>query len=270
MKKHWTILMLPALLLTLAACGVEHPTLEDGTGVSVTLGEAVRLDTPDQLTVYQLAVDVDQAKADIERAFGITLGTALSNGAYVGEDYSVTLDSRTGHWTYQATKDPAPAVPPEEAISDQQAIDLATQFMTEKQLWNGEFSDGIATDATSGGGNTPELVEEKIVCFYPMVDQKTVTGTFRWILRLDPQGNLTEVDNYTAPIGEAVTVEGKSRADLVQAAANGEGSVSGDVSDGTEIKFAETAYYADPEGDCLYPVYLLRGDRFDVLIDGRK
>ena len=38
MKKHWTILMLPALLLTLAACGVEHPTLEDGTGVSVTLG----------------------------------------------------------------------------------------------------------------------------------------------------------------------------------------------------------------------------------------
>lgn len=30
MKKHWTILMLPALLLTLAACGVEHPTLEDG------------------------------------------------------------------------------------------------------------------------------------------------------------------------------------------------------------------------------------------------
>ena len=162
-KKHWTILMLPALLLTLAACGVEHPTLEDGTGVSVTLGEAVRLDTPDQLTVYQLAVDVDQAKADIERAFGITLGTALSNGAYVGEDYSVTLDSRTGHWTYQTTKDPAPAVPPEEAISDQQAIDLATQFMTEKQLWNGEFSDIIATDATSGGGNTPELVEEKIV-----------------------------------------------------------------------------------------------------------
>ncbi|MDO4825454.1 MAG: hypothetical protein Q4A80_05115, partial [Bacillota bacterium] len=84
MKKHWTILMLPALLLTLAACGVEHPTLEDGTGVSVTLGEAVRLDTPDQLTVYPLAVDADQAKADIERAFGITLGTALSNGAYVG------------------------------------------------------------------------------------------------------------------------------------------------------------------------------------------
>ena len=221
MKKHWTILMLPALLLTLAACGVEHPTLEDGTGVSVTLGEAVRLDTPDQLTVYPLTVDADQAKADIERAFGITLGTALSNGAYVGEDYSVTLDSQTGHWTYQTTKDPAPAVPPEEAISDQQAIDLATQFMTEKQLWNGEFSDGIATDATSGGGNTPELVEEKIVYFYPMVDQKTVTGTFRWILRLDPQGNLIEVDNYTAPIGEAVTVEGKSRADLVQAAANG-------------------------------------------------
>ena len=108
MKKHWTILMLPALLLTLAACGVEHPTLEDGTGVSVTLGEAVRLDTPDQLTVYPLAVDADQAKADIERAFGITLGTALSNGAYVGEDYSVTLDSRTGHWTYQTTKDTAP------------------------------------------------------------------------------------------------------------------------------------------------------------------
>ena len=135
MKKHWTILMLPALLLTLAACGVEHPTLEDGTGVSVTLGEAVRLDTPDQLTVYPLTVDADQAKADIERAFGITLGTALSNGAYVGEDYSVTLDSQTGHWTYQTTKDPAPAVPPEEAISDQQAIDLATQFMTEKQLW---------------------------------------------------------------------------------------------------------------------------------------
>ena len=124
MKKHWTILMLSALLLTLAACGVEHPTLEDGTGVSVTLGEAVRLDTPDQLTVYPLAVDADQAKADIERAFGITLGTALSNGAYVGEDYSVTLDSQTGHWTYQTTKDPAPAVPPEEAISDQQAIDL--------------------------------------------------------------------------------------------------------------------------------------------------
>ena len=74
MKKHWTILMLPALLLTLAACGVEHPTLEDGTGVSVTLGEAVRLDTPDQLTVYPLTVDADQAKADIERAFGITLG----------------------------------------------------------------------------------------------------------------------------------------------------------------------------------------------------
>ena len=270
MKKHWTILMLPALLLTLAACGVEHPTLEDGTGVSVTLGEAVRLDTPDQLTVYPLTVDVDQAKADIERAFGITLGTALSNGAYVGEDYSVTMDSQTGHWTYQTTKDPAPAVPPEEAISDQQAIDLATQFMTEAQLWNGEFSDGIATDATSGGGNTPELVEEKIVYFYPIVDQKTVTGTFRWILRLDPQGNLIEVDNYTAPIGKAVTVEGKSRADLVQAAANGEGSVSGDVSDGTEIKFAETAYYADPEGDCLYPVYLLRGDRFDVVIDGRK
>lgn len=56
-------------------------------------------------------MDADQAKADIERAFGITLGTALSNGAYVGEDYSVTLDSQTGHWTYQTTKDPAPAVP---------------------------------------------------------------------------------------------------------------------------------------------------------------
>lgn len=270
MKKLLMCGILAVLLLTLTACGAGHPTMEDGTGVSVMLGENVQLDTPAQLTAYHLTADLDRAKADIERAFGITLGTAQSNGAYVGEGYSVTLDSQTGHWTYQTTADPASAVPQEEAISDEQAIDIAQQFMHENQLWNGEFSDVIATSVTSGGGDTPKLVEEKMVYFYPMVDQKTVTGTFRWIVCLDPQGNLTEVDNYTAPLGDPIPVEGKSRADLVQAAANGEGSVSGDVSDGTEVKFVETAYYADPEENCLYPVYLLRGDRFDVVIDGRK
>ena len=268
MKKLLTCVLLSGLLLTLAACGVGHPTLQDKA--PVTLGENVSIDTPAQLTAYRLTVDLDQVRADIERAFGITLGTAQSNGAYVGEGYSVTLDSQTGHWTYQTTADPAPAVPPEEAISDEQAIDIAQQFMRENQLWNGEFSDVTATNSTSGGGDTPELVEEKIVYFYPVVDQKPVTGTFRWIVCLDPQGNLTEVDNYTAPIGEAVSVEGKSRTDLAQAAAEGEGSVSGDVSNGTEVKFAEMAYYADPEENYLYPIYLLRGDRFDVVIDGRK
>ena len=270
MKKLLTCVLLSGLLLTLAACGVGHPTLEDRTGVSVTLGEYVALDTPAQLTAYRLAVDLDQARADIERSFGITLGTAQSNGTYVGEGYTVALDSQTGHWTYQTTADPATAVPPEEAISDEQAIDIATQFMAKTQLWNGEFSTVTATSVISGGGNTPELVEGKLVYLYPMVDQKSVTGTFRWILCLDPQGNLTEVNNYTAPLGDPIPVEGKRRADLAQAAANGEGSVSGDVSAGTEVKFVETAYYADPEEDWLYPVYLLRGDRFDVVIDGRK
>lgn len=271
-----------------------HPNIAVlGSAASAELSFPKELESglnPSAAKLYKLNVSLDAAKEQVEKCFGITLDSAsMQEGPdfdlYVTDQYIICIDRATGYWTYEISDDrePGAAMPTnakQDAISDEDAINIAKKFVEENQLWDGAFFNTIVTNTTTGGWTAEETVIEKKVWFYPEIDGTAALGIFRICVTVDLAGNITDVFKQVSDIIGSQNVPLADSEELRSRIASGDysASFSEDLTD-TTLTSCDLYYYADAyqvEGSTyLYPVYVLAGEgtadkgntTFDIIVD---
>lgn len=302
MKKKMFMGLLSVVLLfnvsyMITGCGarstesIPHPTIaQPGAPADVELSfpdELTEKISDDAIQAYELAVDLEAIPFEVESVLGLDLSEAtkktFENYTYYDNDeFTVMIDAETGYWTYKLKHTPSPLS--DAVISDDEAIQIATQFVDQKELWTGEFSNVAVTNTTGGGWTREEYVKEKNVYFYPSIDGRSVFGIFRICVSLDPYGTVVDVKKQVNEVSEVIQVPAKTL-DSVQSDLklhNYSGSFSENLID-AQIYDCDLSYYADAVSvngkTYVYPVYVLLGEgesgsgeikSFDVIIDAQK
>lgn len=293
MKRAISFLMVVGILATLCACGgkesaaIGRPQIAQPGSITETnlvLTENIPVEIANTINAYKLEVDLDKSKEEVQRTFGITLGQPNMNGEYIGQDYTVTIDSDTGYWTYEKKETYSALEPSDSPISDAQAQTIATQLVEDNSLWSGEVYNTVVTDITEGGWNDEERLLGKSVYIYPSVDGKPILGIFRIIVSVNSDGEIFSVYKLATDIGEGISVEVKSRSVLKEdfTEKNYSDSCSESLRSPT-IEEGTLEYYADAKQvdgvTYLYPVYVFTGEgktsdgeqeTFDVILDAQK
>lgn len=291
-KKITVLIFALCIVVSLSGCGQDklRPDIAK-TGMEIlvplTIPGSLKTDAPDSAKyVYELGVDIEQSKEQIERCLGTELGEPEDNGFdeylyYRVNDWVADITVENGYWTascFGETEGKA------ENISDENAARIAADYLREHGLLDESItscdaiglSEGLRSDGSYG-------VLSKTAYFYPQVEGLNVLGIFRIGAEVNTDGEIISIFYLTSPVVDKIPVETSSRAALEWAVAVNDysGSYSQKLSD---VKVTEGNYslYADGvavDGKTyLYPVYVLIGEgttpdgkteTFDVIIDAQ-
>lgn len=296
---HRKLIALILAILTvcfLCACGntttqtALHPNIaKPGSDASadLSLTDDIRVETSAEAVVYELIMDEDVANAQIEGCFDIKLDEMKKSKSanfkiYTNNECEVMYDEECGYWIYSTLNRQLPAA--NASLSDEEAIGIAKAFVEKNKLWNEEISDIKVVDQYGLNENMEYGVDTKSVYFYPQIDGKTVVGRFRISLDIDMSGKIFKVNYMVNPLGEAIPVSLKTRADIAADVAAGDYSASFSMNMAeAKINSCKYGYYADGAErggkTYLYPVYIMVGEgttavgepeTFDIIIDAQK
>lgn len=291
-KKITVLICTLCIMMSLFGCGQDklRPDIAK-TGMEIlvplTIPGSLKTDAPDSAKyVYELGVDIEQSKEQIERCLGTELGEPEDNGfdeyiSYIINDWNVNIMVENGYWTMSCFGETEGKA---ENISDENAARIAADYLREHGLLSENItscdaiglSEGLRSDGSYG-------VLSKTAYFYPQVEGMNVLGIFRIGAEVNTDGEIISIYYLTSPVVDKIPVETSSRAALEWAVAVNDysGSYSQKLSD---VKVTEGNYslYADGvavDGKTyLYPVYVLIGEgtspdgkteTFDVIIDAQ-
>lgn len=291
-KKITVLICTLCIMMSLFGCGQDklRPDIAK-TGMEIlvplTIPGSLKTDAPDSAKyVYELGVDIEQSKEQIERCLGTELGEPEDNGFdeylyYRVNDWVADITVENGYWTASFLGETEGEA---EDISDENAARIAADYLREHGLLDESItscdaiglSEGLSSDGSYG-------VLSKTAYFYPQVEGLNVLGIFRIGAEVNTDGEVISIYYLTSPVVDKIPVETSSRAALEWAVAVNDysGSYSQKLSD---VKVTEGNYrlYADGvavDGKTyLYPVYVLIGEgttpdgkteTFDVIIDAQ-
>lgn len=291
-KKITVLICALCIMMSLFGCGQDklRPDIAK-TGmeilVPIKIPGSLKTDAPDSAKyVYELGVDIEQSKEQIERCLGTELGEPENDGfdeyiSYIINDWNVNIMVENGYWTMSCFGETEGKA---ENISDENAARIAADYLREHGLLSENItscdaiglSEGLRSDGSYG-------VLSKTAYFYPQVEGLNVLGIFRIGAEVNTDGEIISIYYLTSPVVDKIPVETSSRAALEWAVAVNDysGSYSQKLSD---VKVTEGNYslYADGvavDGKTyLYPVYVLIGEgttpdgkteTFDVIIDAQ-
>lgn len=291
-KKITVLICALCIMMSLFGCGQDklRPDIAK-TGmeilVPIKIPGSLKTDAPDSAKyVYELGVDIEQSKEQIERCLGTELGEPENDGfdeyiSYIINDWNVNIMVENGYWTMSCFGETEGKA---ENISDENAARIAADYLRERGLLSEDItscdaiglSEGLRSDGSYG-------VLSKTAYFYPQVEGLNVLGIFRIGAEVNTDGEIISIYYLTSPVVDKIPVETSSRAALEWAIAVNDysGSYSQKLSD---VKVTEGNYslYADGvavDGKTyLYPVYVLIGEgttpdgkteTFDVIIDAQ-
>lgn len=291
-KKITVLICALCIMMSLFGCGQDklRPDIAK-TGMEIlvplTIPGSLKTDAPDSAKyVYELGVDIEQSKEQIERCLGTELGEPENDGfdeyiSYIINDWNVNIMVENGYWTMSCFGETEGKA---ENISDENAARIAADYLREHGLLSESItscdaiglSEGLRSDGSYG-------VLSKTAYFYPQVEGLNVLGIFRIGAEVNTDGEVISIYYLTSPVVDKIPVETSSRAALEWAVAVNDysGSYSQKISD---VKVTEGNYrlYADGvavDGKTyLYPVYVLIGEgttpdgkteTFDVIIDAQ-
>lgn len=291
-KKITVLICTLCIMMSLFGCGQDklRPDIAK-TGMEIlvplTIPGSLKTDAPDSAKyVYELGVDIEQSKEQIERCLGTELGEPEDNGFdeylyYRVNDWVADITVENGYWTASFLGEKEGKA---ENISDENAARIAADYLREHGLLDESItscdaiglSEGLRSDGSYG-------VLSKTAYFYPQVEGLNVLGIFRIGAEVNTDGEVISIYYLTSPVVDKIPVETSSRAALEWAVAVNDysGSYSQKLSD---VKVTEGNYrlYADGvavDGKTyLYPVYVLIGEgttpdgkteTFDVIIDAQ-
>lgn len=253
----------------------------------VKIPDSLKTEPPESAKyVYELGVDIEKSKEQIERCLGTELGKPEDNGFdeylyYKVNDWAVDIMKENGYWSisFLGVKEGNA-----EYISDEKAVRIAADYLREHGLLSEDITscdaiglnEGIRSDGSYG-------VLSKIVYFYPQVEGLNVLGIFRIGAEVNTDGEIISVDYLTSPVVSKIPVETSSRTALERAVATRDysASFSQELTD-TKITDGRYSLYADGVAvngkTYLYPVFVLLGEgtaadgkteTFDVIIDAQ-
>lgn len=291
-KKITVLIFALCIMMSLFGCGQDKLRADIAkTGMEIlvplTIPGSLKTDAPDSAKyVYELGVDIEQSKEQIERCLGTELGEPENDGfdeyiSYIINDWNVNIMVENGYWTMSCFGETEGKA---ENISDENAARIAADYLRERGLLSEDItscdaiglSEGLRSDGSYG-------VLSKTAYFYPQVEGLNVLGIFRIGAEVNTDGEVISIYYLTSPVVDKIPVETSSRAALEWAVAVNDysGSYSQKLSD---VKVTEGNYrlYADGvavDGKTyLYPVYVLIGEgttpdgkteTFDVIIDAQ-
>ena len=291
-KKITVLIFALCIMMSLFGCGQDKLRADIAkTGMEIlvplTIPGSLKTDAPDSAKyVYELGVDIEQSKEQIERCLGTELGEPENDGfdeyiSYIINDWNVNIMVENGYWTMSCFGETEGKA---ENISDENAARIAADYLRERGLLSEDItscdaiglSEGLRSDGSYG-------VLSKTAYFYPQVEGLNVLGIFRIGAEVNTDGEIISIYYLTSPVVDKIPVETSSRAALEWAVAVNDysGSYSQKLSD---VKVTEGNYrlYADGvavDGKTyLYPVYVLIGEgttpdgkteTFDVIIDAQ-
>lgn len=291
-KKITVLIFALCIMMSLFGCGQDKLRADIAkTGMEIlvplTIPGSLKTDAPDSAKyVYELGVDIEQSKEQIERCLGTELGEPENDGfdeyiSYIINDWNVNIMVENGYWTMSCFGETEGKA---ENISDENAARIAADYLRERGLLSEDItscdaiglSEGLRSDGSYG-------VLSKTAYFYPQVEGMNVLGIFRIGAEVNTDGEIISIYYLTSPVVDKIPVETSSRAALEWAVAVNDysGSYSQKLSD---VKVTEGNYrlYADGvavDGKTyLYPVYVLIGEgttpdgkteTFDVIIDAQ-
>lgn len=291
-KKLITLTCAVCITMLLFGCG-QHKLRPDiaqpGAEISVDLKipDSLKTEPPASAKyVYELGVDIEKAKEQIERCLGTELGEPEDDGfdeyiSYIINDWNVIIMAENGYWTMSCFGETEGEA---EDISDEKAARIAADYLREHGLLDENItscdaiglSEGLRQDGSYG-------VLSKVAYFYPQIEGLNVLGIFRIGVEVNTDGEIISVYYLTSPVVDKIPVEISDRTALETAVATRDysASISQELSD---VKVTEGNYrlYADGvavDGKTyLYPVYVLIGEgvtadgsteKFDVIIDAQ-
>lgn len=291
-RKSAALLLAAILMLSTSACsdGSIHPEIARPSidiNIPLTLPYGFADDFPGTATAYELSIDESRAIEQVERCFGIDLSSAEKytgdlGTQYTGDDYVVDIDSESGYWTYINLHDANDIAFPE--LSDEEAIQIAKEFVAKNKLWPEEISDAKVSPKYPEAAADSYRPYYKSVFLYPTVDGMPVSGVFRINIDIGFSGEVRSVFCLVNPIGDSTNVELKSRQELAEdvKAGNYSASFSEDLKN-AQISDFRLCYYADRvlHGGKTYllPVYVMTGsgqtvdgrtETFSLTIDAQK
>ena len=282
------ILSLMALLALCACTKIEpraaeamHPVWQQA-GTSVDFLPSIPLgDTPEAGTaiIYEIEPDFDAFKSAASTAFKCDIESMekTQNGSttiYKNDKCSLTYDEVTGYWSYER----ADCTANKSAISDELALLIAKDFVEDKNLCPGGWSEETV-DAVNGDGG----LLYKSVTLYPTIMGGTkVRGEYRLIIGVNADGEIIKFVN------NAANLKGYSEVPLISEGKIGDAIVNESCGAGLSIEKHDPytgreqslarGYYADSmehDGKCyLLPIYIITttdssGTR-ELLIDAQS
>lgn len=253
----------------------------------VKIPDSLKTEPPESAKyVYELGVDIEKSKEQIERCLGTELGKPEDNGfdeyiCYEVNDWTVNIMAETGYWTMNFIGETEGKA---EDISDEKAAQIAADYLRKHGLLSDDITscdaiglgEGLKQDGSYG-------VLFKTAYFYPQVEGLNVLGIFRIGVTVNTDGEITSVYYLTSPVVRKIPVETSSRAALERAVATRDysASFSQELTD-TKITDGRYSLYADGVAvngkTYLYPVFVLLGEgtaadgkteTFDVIIDAQ-
>lgn len=291
-KKITVLICTLCIMMSLFGCGQDklRPDIAK-TGMEIlvplTIPGSLKTDAPDSAKyVYELGVDIEQSREQIERCLGTELGEPEDNGFdeylyYRVNDWVADITVENGYWTASFLGEKEGKA---ENISDENAARIAADYLRERGLLSEDItscdaiglSEGLRSDGSYG-------VLSKTAYFYPQVEGMNVLGIFRIGVKVNTDGEIISIYYLTSTVVDKIPVETSSRAALERAVAAQDYSASFSQ-ELTDVKVTEGNYrlYADGvavDGKTyLYPVYVLIGEgttpdgkteTFDVIIDAQ-
>lgn len=291
-KKITVLICTLCIMMSLFGCGQDklRPDIaQPGAAFSVDLKipGSLKTEAPESAKyVYELGVDLEKSREQIERCLGTELGEPEDNGFdeylyYRVNDWVADITVENGYWTASFLGEKEGKA---ENISDENAARIAADYLRERGLLSEDItscdaiglSEGLRSDGSYG-------VLSKTAYFYPQVEGMNVLGIFRIGVKVNTDGEIISIYYLTSTVVDKIPVETSSRAALERAVAAQDYSASFSQ-ELTDVKVTEGNYrlYADGvavDGKTyLYPVYVLIGEgttpdgkteTFDVIIDAQ-
>lgn len=271
--------------------GSDNPT-------AYTFSSSFELPNVQEASVYKVTTgSAAQIYDQVEDVLGIEdITTYDSFGGETGESFysledkglMVCVNTQNGFW--DITMIDEPITPPEDLPSDQEAEEIARDFISKHGLFSGDLGEAVITHGYTGSEETGDRVNLDVsVTFIPDIDGHEVYGLYRINVTVGDNGEIKSVFNQAAPTSNSGKVRLKTREQVMQEVADHPESLSNTSSStapGT-ITGCELKYYFDgttENGESYaHPIYVLTAqsneegistfstagdeDEFTVLID---
>lgn len=235
-------------------------------------------DTQDTAPVYKMKpIKLDEEEQKIEKALGLSDIDFSENQNFINIEDEMNIKGavisleKNGYWSY--TTDLS-FYTGENLPTKNEALKIADRFIKENNIFPVEkLGNPTISEFTSGDG----IFESKKVlawdiCYYPNLDSYQVYGVYRISISIGSNGEIVSVNKLANDYELVEKVELKDYKQINLDFENDNFAFSGEVdSDNAVLSNIELKYYVEPNGEYIYPIYVISDENSsaEIMIDAQ-
>lgn len=273
------------------------PLRGDAEEITYNFSDTFDVPTERKAKIYTLHMtEPETIQKQVEDTLGIenleeTFESSGEDGTsfyYVEEKHAtVSINSQNGFWSI-TMEDPTQPIIPENLPSDAEAVQIATDYVKEHNLFDGDLGEPAVGHSYTGDELTGDKQNLDVtVVFYPSIEGHDIYGLYRIMIVVGNNGTIQKVFKQASPVKSSEEVPLKSKEEVITEVMENPMSFSTTANgiDKGIITDCELSYYMDgvtvDGNNYAYPVYVLSGsdkavgysmdetqeNRFSVIVD---